>query len=74
MFLRIFFFLIGFGLTIIGFVFIILYMNLMTVGYTFIEYVNFIIRRPETLYAVLGFIILNLSIFIKGGKKIEFYL
>ncbi len=72
--IRIFFFLIGFGLTIIGFVFIILYMNLMTVGYSFLEYVNFIIRRTEVLLAVIGFIILNLSIFIKGGREFEFYL
>ena len=71
---RICLFLIGFGLTIIGFVFIILYMNLMTVGYSFLEYVNFIIRRPEVLLALIGLIILNLSIFIKGGKAFEFYL
>lgn len=71
---RILFFLIGFGLTIIGLVFMILYMNLMTVGYSFSEYVNFIIRRAEVLLAVIGFIILNLSIFIKGGKTFEFYL
>lgn len=64
---RILFFLIGFGLTIIGLVFMILYMNLMTVGYSFSEYVNFIIRRAEVLLAVIGFIILNLSIFVKGG-------
>ena len=74
MFVRVLFLLIGFGLTVVGFVFIILYMNLMTVGYTFSEYVNFIIRRPEALYAILGIIILNLSIFIKGGKNFEFYL
>ncbi|MDD2490415.1 MAG: hypothetical protein PHY26_04115 [Bacilli bacterium] len=66
---RIFFFLIGFGLTIIGCVFIILYLNIMTIGYSFSEYVNFIIRRLEFYYAIIGFLILNLSIFIKGGTK-----
>jgi hypothetical protein len=72
-FIRLLFFLIGFGLTVIGSVFIILYMNLMVIGYSFMEYVNFIIRRPETYYALIGFIILNLSIFIKGGRNYEFY-
>ncbi len=74
MFLRVFIFLVGFGLTVIGLVFTILYMNLMTIGYSFSEYVNFIIRRPETIYGIIGFIILNLSIFIKGGKSFDFYL
>jgi hypothetical protein len=73
MFLRIVFFLLGFGMVVIGFVYVIIYMNLMSVGYTFKEYVNFIIRRYEMLYIVIGFIILNLSIFIKGGKN-ELYL
>ncbi len=73
MILRIFFFLVGFGLTVIGCVFIILYMNLVTIGYSFTEYVNFIIRRPEFFLAVGGFVILNFSIFVKGGRKNEFY-
>lgn len=69
MLVRTFFFLLGFGLTIIGCTFVILYFNLMTIGYSFNEYVNFIIRRMEFYYVVIGFIILNLSIFIKGGYE-----
>lgn len=74
MLMRIFFFLIGFGLLVIGFVNIIIYMNFMTVGYTFKEYVNFIIRSSEVVYVIVGFIIINMCIFIKGGLKNEFYL
>ena len=59
---RIFFFLLGFGLTILGFVFIISYLNLLTIGYNFLEYVNFIIRRIECINALLGIIIMWISI------------
>jgi len=74
MFVRIFFFLVGFGLTLVGSFLIILYLNFMTIGYSFFEYVNFIIRSPEFIITLLGFIILNLSIFINGGSDYEFYL
>lgn len=66
---RLFFFLIGFGLIIIGSVYIIGYLNLLSIGYNFHEYVNFIIRRPECLNAILGIIILLLVIFIPKGEK-----
>lgn len=68
MILRILFFLIGFGLSIIGFVYTISYLNLLSLGYNFLDYVNFIIRRIECLYALFGLIIIFLSIFLKGGK------
>ena len=69
---KIFFFLIGFGLTTIGFVYIISYLNLLSIGYNFFEYVNFIIRRVECLNFVIGVIIMILSLVI-GGKN-ELYL
>lgn len=72
MFIRFFLFLLGFGLTTIGFVYIICYLNLLTIGYNFIDFVNFIIRRIECLNSILGIIIMYLSINI-GGKH-ELYL
>lgn len=72
--IRIFFFLMGFGLMLIGLSFIILYLNLMTIGYNFLNYVNFISRRIECYYSIIGLIIMVLSISIKGDKKNEFYL
>lgn len=65
---KVFFFLVGFGLTNIGFVYIISYLNLLTIGYNFIEYVKFITGRVECLVAFLGIIIMFLTIFIKGGN------
>lgn len=72
MLLKIFLFLIGFGLTTIGFVYIISYLNLLSIGYNFLEYVNFIIRRIECLNAFLGIIIMIISITL-GGKN-ELYI
>jgi len=72
--IRIFFFLIGFGLTIIGSVYIISYLNLMTIGYNFSEYVKFITRRIECLYAPIGLLLIILTIFISGGKKYELHI
>ena len=71
---RIFFFLLGFGLMTIGFVYIILYLNILSIGYNFSYYVNFISRRIECYFSIIGFIILNLSIYIKGDKNYGLYL
>ena len=67
--IRVFFFLIGFGLMVIGCSFIILYLNLTTMGYNFLEYVNFIIRRVECYFSIIGFIIMILSITLKGDYR-----
>ena len=72
MFVRFFLFLLGFGLTTIGFVYIICYLNLLSIGYNFIDFVNFIIRRIECLNAIFGIIIMYLSITL-GGKH-ELYI
>jgi len=67
--IRVFFFLLGFGLMVIGCSFIILYLNLTTMGYNFLEYVNFIIRRVECYFSIIGFIIIILSIALKGDYR-----
>lgn len=72
MFLKAFLFLLGFGLTVIGCVYIIVYLNLLSIGYNFFEYVNFIIRRLECLNALFGIIIMIISITL-GGKN-ELYI
>ena len=71
---RIIFFLIGFGFSIIGFIFIISYLNLITIGYNFNEYVNFISSNIECLIGPIGLIISFLAIFIPGGKKNELHI
>lgn len=72
--MRIFFFLVGFALMVLGFAFIILYLNLLTIGYNLSFYVNFITRRIECYYAFIGFIIILLTLIIKGDKKYELHI
>ena len=72
--IRVFFFLIGFGLSTIGFCFIILYLNLLTIGYNFFDYVNFIIKRPECILGIIGFAIMSISIISRGEDKNELYI
>lgn len=71
---RVFFFLIGFALMVLGLSFLLLYLNLLTIGYNFSNYVNFITRRIECYYAPIGFIIVLLTLIIKGEKKNELHL
>lgn len=70
---KIFFFLIGFGLTTIGCVYIISYLNLLSIGYNFLEYVKFISRRFECIITLIGIIIMFLTVYL-GGKNNELYL
>lgn len=65
---RIFLFLIGFGLLIIGFTYIIMYLNLMAIGYSFIDYIVFIIMRIECLLSLIGIILILISLYKKGDK------
>ena len=72
MLFRVFLFLIGFGLTTIGLMYIIVYLNLINIGYNFLEYVNFIIRRIECWNTIIGILLMSAAALI-GGKN-ELYL
>ncbi len=65
---KIFLFLLGYALTLIGLIFIISYLNLLSIGYNFLEYVNFIIRRCECIYLFFGIIFMIIGIYLPGGK------
>ena len=67
--IRIILFLFGFGLSVIGFVYIIAYLNYLSIGYSFLDYLKFIITRIECLVSLLGFIFINIAIFMKGDKN-----
>lgn len=71
---RIFFFLLGFGLMVVGFTYIILYLNLLNIGYNFNQYVNFIIRRFECYYSLIGLLIIIITLFVKGERYNEIYI
>lgn len=71
---RIFFFLLGFGLMVVGFTYVITYLNLLALGYTFLEYLSYIITRAECLSVIFGFLLMTGSIFWKGKEKDDLYL
>ena len=66
--IRLFFFLLGFGFATIGFVYIITYLNYLSIGYTFWEYLNLIFTSFECLLAVFGILIISIVILMKGDK------
>lgn len=68
MFFKSFIFLFGFGLSVISLSYIIIYLNLLTMGYNFLDYVHFIIRRIECLNIFVGLVLIILSL-INGGKN-----
>ena len=71
---RFFFFLVGFGLSLIGFMYIIIYLNLLTMGYNLSEYVNFIIRRIECWNSIIGIIIIVITLIKPKGDNDELYI
>lgn len=64
--LRFVLFLFSFGMCVNGFTYIILYLNLLSIGYSFNEYLSFILTRFECLVSILGLIMI--SIIILGRK------
>lgn len=71
--LKLFFLFVGFTLTNIGLVYLIIYLNLFTFGYNLIDYIKFIFTRIECLSFILGVFILLLTI-NRGDDFIELYL
>ena len=67
--MKIILFLIGFFLMVTGISTLILYINLLTLGYTFKEYINYIIKLPAFYYVIIGFILINLALFKRKEKN-----
>ena len=71
---KVFLFLLGFGLSVIGFMYVISYLNLLTIGYNFSYYVYFIIRRIECLYSVIGLVLIYIAINLDKGDDYELHI
>ena len=67
--IRFFLFMFGFGLCVIGFMYIILYLNLLTIDYSFTEYLKFIFTKFECIQGILGLMIIFITIFYKGDNN-----
>lgn len=59
--IRVLFFVLGILFASLGMMFCILYLNLLTMGYSFLNLVYFIIRRGECLLFFFGIFLLILS-------------
>ena len=59
---RLLLYIIGVIFTSIGLFFIIIYLNLLTIGYSFIEFVQFISRRVEVWLFVIGIALIVISL------------
>lgn len=66
---RIFFVLTGFGLAVAGGVTTIMYLNLLTTGYTFFEYVSFIFTRVECYLLFIGMMMVSFAIYAPRRKE-----
>ena len=58
---------IGIILCSLGLMFIFLYSNLLTLGYSFLEYVHFITKRFECLLFIFGVVLIIMA--MKGKIK-----
>lgn len=68
MFIKSFLFLFGFGLSVISTTFILMYLNLFTLGYNFFDYLFFISRRIECINIFVGLLFIYIA-FLNGGKN-----
>ncbi|WP_338753556.1 hypothetical protein [Bacillus sp. FJAT-52991] len=68
---RIALFLIGFGFAVLGGVSCIMYLNLLTAGWTLKEYLTFILDRSECHLFIIGFVLMAISIYFPSKWKVE---
>ncbi len=59
---RILLYILGIIFTSIGLFFIIIYLNLLTIGYSFLDFVKFISRRLEVWLFIIGIICIAVSL------------
>lgn len=59
---RIIIFLIGVFLSSYALMFIIVYLNLLKMGYSFLDYLKYIATSPECLVIFLGILLIHLSL------------
>lgn len=69
MLLRLILYLSGVLFCSLGVLFIIIYLNLLNMGYNFIDYVQFIIIKPECLIIFLGMFNIYMALKRKGKRN-----
>ncbi|KON90413.1 hypothetical protein AF332_23180 [Sporosarcina globispora] len=71
MIFRAFWLLTGFGIAVSGGVSLIGYLNLLTTGYSFKEFIDFIISRPECYLLPIGILTISASIYFPCSSEDE---
>ena len=66
---RIILFILGLIMSSMGLSYIIMYLNLLVIGYSFIDYLIYIFTKLECIIFFVGYILLLLSIVIKSRKE-----
>lgn len=61
----------GFFLMVVGFCYLIIYINLFSFGYTFDEYFSYLVTRYECWLLIIGIIIEIIVIFRKGKNNVK---
>ncbi|MFD2681248.1 hypothetical protein [Bacillus seohaeanensis] len=60
---------VGFGLAVAGGVSIIIYLNLLTTGITFTDYLLFVSTRLECYLFIIGIMIISIAIYFPRKKN-----
>ncbi len=60
--IRLLLYILGIVLTSIGLFFIIIYLNLLTTGYSFLDFVKFISSRKEVWLFLIGLVLIAVSL------------
>ncbi len=59
---------------VIGFTYIVTYLNLLTMGYSLLDYLSFIFTRIECLFSLVGLLMVSLVIILSGRHHNDLYI
>lgn len=74
MFYRIIMFILGIFFISFSLCFAVIYLNFLSMGYSFSEYVNFIISKGECLMFIPGILLIILAVWKRKEKYNDIYL
>ena len=70
--IRGFLFLIGFGISVAGGISMIAYLNLFATGMSIMEFVKFLVSRPESYLLPIGILLVAGSIYLLRTREPDF--
>ncbi|ART75798.1 hypothetical protein ACQCU1_08840 [Sutcliffiella horikoshii] len=62
----------GFGISVVGGISIVAYMNLFATGLSLMEFLFFLLSRPECYLLPIGMILVAFSIYLSGNPNPSF--